>query len=252
MASQCTHWVEEQRGLRANARDAIAKVLSFKSKTVDETSRSNQIEQGAPRPPPRRSTTGVIKPFHKSCIRRLDTEPRMINPSGRISEQVGAREVSPEIVCEVDNASLQEEPSSPLPGSDLPKSQPAEFTNGDNKIRDLLPENRSTSAPLPASDPPPPLTFPQLSPSISRPGLVGFAPFQSFATGVSDNQRAGNLRQRGVTTSIPRTRTFTEIDISAYFLEITWNELRCAVPQDPDSARYEHPHHTIYHKSTSI
>jgi hypothetical protein len=220
MASQCAHWVEEKLGLRASAQGVISKVLPFKSRTADdETSYSNQIEKGASKTSPGRSATGVIKPFHKGNIRRVDTEPKIINPSGRISERVNTRESPSEVVHEVDNASQQEEGHSPLPVFDSPKNQVAGFA--DSKIGGQNPENGETSPIPPTSD-----ALPQLSPSTSRPEgstRVGFIPSPSFSTGVSATQRTGNLRQRGATTDIPLTRTFTEIDISLYFLHCPWS-----------------------------
>jgi hypothetical protein len=216
MASQCAHWVEEQQGLRASTRDVISKVLPFKSKTADEISYNNQIERGAAKPSPNRSATGILKPFHKSSIRRVDTEPRKINPSGHISERVNTLKSPSEIVYEVDNASRQEEGHSPHLVFDSPKNRPAEFT--DSKIGDQNLENVDTF-PIPSTS----HALSQLSPSISRPegsARVGFVPSQSFSTGVSATQRTRNLRQRGATTDIPLTRTFTEIDISLYFCTV--------------------------------
>lgn len=221
MASQCAHWVEEQRGLRASAQDMISKVLPFKGRTADETSHSNQIEQGVSKTPRSRRATGIIKPFNKSSIRRVDTEPKMINPSGRFSERVNTRESPSEMANQVDNVSQQEEGHSPLPVFDFPKNQPAEFTH--TKIEDQKLENGDTPSVPPTSDP---LGFTQLSPSISRPEgstRVGFVLSPSVSTGVSVPQRTGHLRQRRAATDIPLTRTFTEIDISLYFLHYPWS-----------------------------
>jgi len=228
MASQCAHWAEEQRSLRENAQNLLARVLSSKSRTVDERSRSNQTEQVSPTPRPRRDTVGVLKPFHKSSIRRLDTEPRMVNPVGRLSSRVASREPPPEIIYGASKEDSQQGQSiSPEQISDSPKGTPEELV--DAKTEDIKPEN-GTFTPVPAVNMAPPVRLTNLPPSISRRGEgaprvveFGLPSRRSTVEEISTAQpRIGSLRQRGPNASLPRTRTFTEIDISASFLSFAW------------------------------
>lgn len=217
MEIQCAHWVEEQRGLRGTTRDAFAKVLSFRSKMVDKKHNGNQIEEGklVP-PPPRRRTTGVLKPFQKSSIRRVDTDLIMVDPTGRISRRVSTRDPPPDIIYQPESPIAEEQPGSPHMIFDSPKSQPTEFI--DSKLGNVKAENGNSSASMLGNSPTTPVSTRPGDAAPATPRMVGFnVPMQSYATGASAAQHhTGNLRQRTHSAGIPRTRTFTEIDISVY------------------------------------
>lgn len=234
MATQCAHWVAEQRGLRK----VFSEVLTMRSKTTDVKPTSSQVEQGKRVPPPRRRTTGVIKPFQKSSIRRVDTELRMVDPSGQISRRV-TRDDLPDIVYQpatraqtlVQPADFAYQPDSPSQEGqqpiifDSPRSQPAELVEG--KLGDGRMGNGTSSPPLLTNSPITPVSARPADAAPlslvstragdtapSTPRIVEFnVPMQTYATGTSAGQpRHGTLRQRGQSMG-PRNRTFTEIDI---------------------------------------
>ncbi|KAG8830789.1 low affinity potassium transporter [Serendipita sp. 399] len=94
MAKHCEYWVAQRHGFRATARGALTAVRRGTLSNVPTTSMQNPsvVERGISNVRtkfPARSTmersTGVITPFRRYPIRRVDTALKRVDPSGRIS-----------------------------------------------------------------------------------------------------------------------------------------------------------------------
>lgn len=273
LASQCAHWVAQRRSLASRARSALAGVRrktmhdpptkSFATGDMQEkgtpptvvpapSTTPTSAGEDAPRRTPSRAATGMIVPFRKYSIRRVDTELKLVDPSGRISrgqtlqavpqEGTDARTPNPQsffhtIPPSPDREVGDQEPVAPTEVFDSPRSNAIDIDDsklhldkdGNMRADEGLPTTGNTPVSPALSSPAPPVfvtsplsmqTFPSaISASEmgkSTPRQVGFELPAGNGTprtvSVVGTDHEG-LRQRRTAHMPQRQFTYTEIDV---------------------------------------
>ncbi|PVF97493.1 TrkH-domain-containing protein [Serendipita vermifera] len=229
LAYQCSKWMQEKRIFSRSTRSILASTLpSFLSKTLTEPDSSmSKTEQGQKSTPPR-SSTGNIKAFRRETIRRVDTELKRVDPSGRISREPSVQQLPPEIFFEPMGESIGSEENvkeAPPVLVESPRSVPAVLEDGSRSILSEDPTAQEAWKDL-ASDVSPPVgdilvSSPSAEPSapldtqVRSPRVVDFnVPNPTNATNNSGQNRNNNIRRRRIATTPPeRKKTWSEIDI---------------------------------------
>jgi hypothetical protein len=225
--------MQDKRISSRSIRSMLASTLpSFRSKTLTEAEpQDSKTEEGKQRVPTRRST-GTVTPFRRGTIRRVDTELKRVDPSGRISREPSMQQPPPEIFFEPTeefNGSHDNMKDAPPVLVESPKSAPAALEDGRQSIlsedvnaQEEWKEPISTVSPSPgdalvASPPVEPSALPATP--LRSPRMVGFdvpKPANTPNPLELSRTRTSNLRQRRRASAPQRSKTWSEIEIRAF------------------------------------
>jgi hypothetical protein len=173
------------------------------------------MEQGMPRGSTR-SSTGAITPFRRGIIRRVDTELKKVDPSGRIS-----REPTQQSLPDVSLVSMKE-PKNTGNAPPLIKDTSKAPTGLESKRPDTKTGYTSTTPGEVLTLADGQVDFAGVSQTAlpdtppRTPRLVGFdLPTVTIASSIQEitQPRSSNLRQRRTISAPQRSMTWSEIDI---------------------------------------